>query len=148
MIYQENIYEVIRKLKSNPNTGLTSKQVINRQNKYGLNELEGKKKKTIIKLFVEQFNDPMVIILIIGAIISIILKEYIDASIILIVITMNAIIGVIQVYKAEKAIEALNKLTAPTAYVIRDNKLKEIKANQIVVGDIVQLSVGKYIPAD
>ncbi|MEG0822922.1 MAG: cation-translocating P-type ATPase, partial [Erysipelotrichaceae bacterium] len=83
-----------------------------------------------------------------GAIISIILKEYIDASIILIVITMNAIIGVIQVYKAEKAIEALNKLTAPTAYVIRDNKLKEIKANQIVVGDIVQLSVGKYIPAD
>ncbi|MEG0822921.1 MAG: cation-transporting P-type ATPase, partial [Erysipelotrichaceae bacterium] len=54
MIYQENIYEVIRKLKSNPNTGLTSKQVINRQNKYGLNELEGKKKKTIIKLFVEQ----------------------------------------------------------------------------------------------
>lgn len=90
----------------------------------------------------------MVIILIIGAIVSIFLKEYMDACIILVVIVLNAIIGVIQEFKAEKAIDALEKLSEPKAYVLRDGYLKEINSEDLVVGDIVELEAGRYIPAD
>lgn len=93
-------------------------------------------------MFLEQFQDPMVIILIIGAIVSIFLKEYIDASIILTVIILNAIIGVVQEFKAEKAIDALEKLSTPKAFVVREGFLKEIDSKELVVGDLVELEVG------
>ena len=107
-----------------------------------------KRQVTLLQMFLEQFQDPMVIILIIGAIVSIFLKEYMDACIILVVIVLNAIIGVIQEFKAEKAIDALEKLSEPKAYVLRDGYLKEINSEDLVVGDIVELEAGRYIPAD
>lgn len=148
MPYRKNIQEVIREAGSDADRGLAESEVAGRQREYGRNELQKKKKETILQMFLEQFQDPMVIILIIGAIISIFLQEIIDAIIILTVIILNSIIGVVQEFKAEKAIDALEKLSTPKAYVIRDGFLKEIDSKDLVVGDIVELEVGRYIPAD
>lgn len=148
MPYRKNIQEVIQYLESDLDKGLTQEEALKRLESQGKNELLKQKKETLLQLFIEQFEDPMVIILIIGAIVSIFLKEYIDASIILVVIVLNAIIGVVQEYKAEKAIDALEKLSTPKAYVIRDGYLKEIDSKELVVGDVVELEVGRYIPAD
>lgn len=148
MPYRENIQEVIRIVDSDINRGLSEEEAVKRQKKGGRNELIKKKKETLLQMFLEQFQDPMVIILIIGAIVSVFLHEIIDAAIILTVIILNSIIGVVQEYKAEKAIDALEKLSTPKAYVIRDGYLKEIDSKDLVVGDIVELEVGRYIPAD
>lgn len=148
MSYRKNIQEIVHDLESDLNKGLTQQEAEKRLSSQGKNELLKQKKETIVQMFLEQFQDPMVIILIIGAIVSIFLKEYIDASIILIVIVLNALIGVVQEFKAEKAIDALEKLSTPKAYVIRDGYLKEIDSKELVVGDLVELEVGRYIPAD
>ena len=148
MPYRKNIQEVIQDLESDLEKGLTQEEAKRRLESGGKNELLKQKKETVLQMFIEQFQDPMVIILIVGAIVSIFLKEYIDASIILIVIVLNAIIGVVQEFKAEKAIDALEKLSTPKAYVIRDGYLKEIDSKELVVGDLVELEVGRYIPAD
>lgn len=148
MSYRKNAYDVLKQLNSDPNKGLSNQEASKRRREYGTNELRKQKKTSLIGLFFGQFKDPMVVILLVGAIVSIVLKEYIDASIILFVIIMNAIIGVIQEYKAEKAIDALEKLASPKAHVIRGGYIKEVDASQLVVGDIVDLEVGQYIPAD
>lgn len=148
MAYRKNIQEIVQELESDLNKGLTQQEAEKRLASQGKNELLKQKKDTIVQMFLEQFQDPMVIILIIGAIVSIFLKEYIDASIILVVIVLNALIGVVQEFKAEKAIDALEKLSTPKAYVIRDGYLKEIDSKELVVGDLVELEVGRYIPAD
>ena len=148
MSYRKNTYEILKELGSDPNKGLSNEEVRRRRNKYGTNELKKQKKKSLIAMFLGQFQDPMVIILIAGAAISAFLQEYIDSFIILFVIVMNAIIGVIQEYKAEKAIDALEKLASPKAYVVRNGYIREVEASQLVVGDIVDLEVGRYIPAD
>lgn len=148
MFYRKHIQDVIQELQSDLNKGLTQQEVDKRLSAQGKNELLKQKKETLLQMFIEQFQDPMVIILIIGAVVSIFLKEYIDASIILTVIILNGIIGVVQEFKAEKAIDALEKLSTPKAYVIRDGYVKEIDSKELVVGDIVELEVGRYIPAD
>lgn len=148
MSYRKNTYEILKELKSDPNKGLSNEEVRKRRNLYGTNELKKQKKTSLLGLFIEQFRDPMVLILIAGALISVCLKEFIDAFIILFVIVMNAIIGVIQEYKAEKAIDALEKLASPKAFVVRNGYLREVEASQLVVGDIVDLEAGRYIPAD
>lgn len=148
MPYQENILDVVHRYDSDMERGLSEREASERLVKQGKNELSKKKKETIFQMFLEQFQDPMVLILIVGAIVSIFLKEFIDASIILVVIILNAMIGVVQEFKAEKAIDALEKLSTPKAYVIRDGFLKEIDSKDLVVGDIVELEVGRYIPAD
>lgn len=148
MPYRTSIYKVLAQLKVDENVGLEDVDVKQRQLEYGKNELVKQRKNTVLHMFLEQFQDPMVIILIVGAIVSIFLKEFIDATIILFVIIMNAIIGVIQEFKAEKAIEALEKLSSPKAYVIRNGYLKEIDSSQLVPGDILELEAGRYIPAD
>lgn len=148
MPYRTSIYKILEQLQVNENTGLRDDEIVRRQQEYGRNELVKQKKNTVFHMFIEQFEDPMVIILIIGTIVSIFLKEFMDALIILFVIVMNAIIGVIQEFKAEKAIEALEKLSSPKAYVIRNGFLKEIDSSQLVPGDIVELEAGRYIPAD
>lgn len=148
MSYRKNTYEVLKELNSDPNKGLSNQEAARRRTATGLNELKQKKAKSLFSLFVAQFQDPMVVILIIGAIVSIFLNEWIDAAIILFVIVMNATIGVIQEYKAEKAIEALKKLASPKAMVVRGGYLKEVDAAKLVVGDIVDLEAGRYIPAD
>lgn len=148
MSYRKNAYDVLKELKTDPNKGLSSQEVLKRRREYGSNELKKQKKKSMLGLFLEQFKDPMVVILIAGAVVSIFLKEMIDASIILFVIIMNAVIGVIQEFKAEKAIDALEKLASPKARVVRGGYIKEVDAAQLVLGDIVDLEVGCYIPAD
>lgn len=148
MSYRKNAYDVLKELKSDPNKGLSNQEAAERRREYGNNQLKKQKKKSLWKLFLEQFQDPMVVILIVGAVVSIFLQEMIDASIILFVIIMNAVIGVIQEFKAEKAIDALEKLASPKAHVIRGGYIKEVDAAQLVIGDIVDLEVGRYIPAD
>ncbi|MEG0528124.1 MAG: HAD-IC family P-type ATPase, partial [Longicatena sp.] len=148
MPYRKNIQSVVKEYDSDLNTGLSEQEALQRLQKNGKNELTKKKKETVFAMLFEQFQDPMVIILIIGAIISVFLQEIIDAIIIITVIVLNAVIGVIQEYKAEKAIDALEKLSTPKAYVIRDGFLREVDSKDLVVGDIVELEVGRYIPAD
>ena len=148
MPYRMNIQEVVQETYSDLDKGLSEQEAAARLRDQGKNELLKKKKETVFQMFLEQFQDPMVIILIIGAIVSIFLKEYIDASIILTVIILNAIIGVVQEFKAEKAIDALEKLSTPKAFVVREGFLKEIDSKELVVGDLVELEVGGYIPAD
>lgn len=148
MPYRTSIYKILAQLQVNENTGLNDAEVTRRQQEYGKNELIKQKKNTVFHMFLEQFQDPMVIILIVGAVVSIFLKEFIDATIILFVIVMNSVIGVIQEFKAEKAIEALEKLSSPKAYVLRNGFIKEVESSQLVPGDIVELEAGCYIPAD
>lgn len=148
MPYRKTIQEVERTFDTDIHHGLREGQVQERLTLQGKNELHQQKSESLLMMLIEQFQDPMVIILIVGAIISVVLKEYIDASIIFIVIGLNAVIGVVQEYKAEKAIDALKKLSEPKAYVIRDGFLKEIDSTELVCGDIVELEVGRYIPAD
>ena len=122
MPYRMNRYQVLKELGSDENIGLSEQEAKTRLSKNGKNELvKTKKRKHHFRMFIEQFEDPMVIILIIGAIISIFLHEIIDASIIFVVIILNAIIGVVQEFKAEKAIDALEKLSSPKASVIRED---------------------------
>ena len=130
MSYRKNTYEVLKELGSDPNKGLSNEEVRKRRNMYGTNELKKQKKKSLLVLFLEQFKDPMVIILIAGSAVSILLHELIDAFIILFVIVMNAIIGLIQEYKAEKAIDALEKLASPKAFVVRNGYIREVEASQ------------------
>lgn len=145
---QKNLYEVLNDMDVNETKGLKDEEVTKRRKKYGKNILIKKKEYTLFSMFLSQFKDPMVLILMCGAMISIFLKEIIDACIILLVIVMNAFIGVIQEYKAEKAIDALEKLSNPKALVLRNGLVTEIDTEDVVAGDIVMLETGCFIPAD
>ncbi|MDE6475571.1 MAG: calcium-translocating P-type ATPase, PMCA-type [Erysipelotrichaceae bacterium] len=148
MPYRKSIYRTLEQFQVNENMGLDDKEASKRLKELGKNELVSQKRNTLLSMFLSQFKDPMVIILIIGAVISSFLQEFLDASIIVAVILLNAIIGVVQEFKAEKAIDALEKLSSPKAYVIRNGRLKEINSSDLVEGDIVELEVGRYVPAD
>ncbi len=154
MWYTLSTKEVERQMQTNIEFGLNEKQVEDKQNKFGLNKLEEKKKESIIIKFVKQFNDFMIIILIIASIISAVVaklegsNDYFDSIIIIAIVVFNAIMGLVQEAKAEKSLEALKKMTAPTCKVKRDGKICTIKSEQIVPGDIVLLEAGNYIPAD
>lgn len=129
-------------------TGLNSKEVQRRLEKYGYNEITKKKKNSPFKIFFSQFNDFITWILIAATAISGFMGEKADAITILIIIIINAVLGFIQEYKTERSLEALNELAAPTAKVIRDGRVKIIKAREIVVGDIIEIEAGDRIPAD
>ncbi|WP_102400907.1 calcium-translocating P-type ATPase, SERCA-type [Haloimpatiens massiliensis] len=128
--------------------GLTEEEASRRVKKYGLNRLSNGKKVSAIKIFLEQFNDFIIWVLIGATIISGFMNEKADAITILIIVVMNAILGFIQEYKTEKSLEALKKLAAPTAKVKRNGKLKVINAEELVPGDIIILESGDRIPAD
>ena len=151
--FNKTIEEVSKELDTNIEIGLTQEQINEKLAKYGLNELKAKKKKSLFIKFLEQFKDFMIIILIIAAIvsgaISIAQGEAItDSIIILIVVIANAIIGVAQEAKAEKSLEALQKLSGHEAKVLRNGTILIVPANDLVPGDIVVLDTGDYIPAD
>ena len=146
--------EVLKQLKTDRKYGLTQEEAKLRNQKYGINKLKDKPKETILIKFLKQFNDFMIIILIIASIISAIIStlqgenDYIDSIIIIAIVILNAIMGVIQEAKAEKSIEALQKMTPPKSKVIRDGITKEINAEELVPGDLIFLESGSYVPAD
>ncbi len=151
--YDESYTQVINKFGTDSINGLNNTQVVENQNRYGKNIISEQKKISKLKKFLMQFNDFMVIILLIAAIISFVISyinqsEFIDPIIIFIIITINAIIGFIQENKAEKSIDALKKITRPTSNVIRNSLIQNIPADEIVPGDIILIETGNYIPAD
>ena len=151
--FNKKVEDVEKELNTDISKGLTTEEVQKRQEKYGLNKLKAKKKKSILQKFLEQFKDFSIIVLIIAAIVSgavgIAEGEGItDTIIILIVVVVNAIIGVTQEAKAEKSLEALQKLTDHASKVIRNGEITVVPAKELVPGDIVVLDTGDYIPAD
>lgn len=154
MWYTLSTKEVEKQMQTNIEFGLNEKQVKDKQNRFGLNKLEEKKKESIVIKFIKQFNDFMIIILIIASIISAVVarlegsNDYFDSIIIIAIVVFNAIMGLVQEAKAEKSLEALKKMTAPTCRVKRNGKISTIKSEQIVPGDIVLLEAGNYVPAD
>ncbi len=153
--FNKTVDETVNELKTNEESGLTTEEVNTRKEKYGLNELAKKKKKSTFVKFLEQFKDFMIIVLIISAVISGIvgvkqegLSGMTDTIIILVVIIANAIIGVLQENKAEKSLEALQKLSSHVAKVMRNGKLLTIPSRELVPGDVVILETGDYVPAD
>lgn len=127
---------------------LTKEQASNNQKKYGWNELVEGKKKSIPQIFLEQFKDFLVIILIISAIVSGILGDAESTAVILLVITMNAILGTVQTVKAEQSLKSLKQLSAPEAKVVRDGVLMKIPSREVTIGDEVLIEAGDCIPAD
>ena len=127
---------------------LTSEQARQNQEKYGFNELVEGKKKSTLQIFLEQYKDFLVIILIIAAIVSGFLGDFESAIVILVVITMNAILGTVQTLKAEQSLDALKQMSAPEAKVIRDGVVKQIPSREVTIGDRVLLEAGDCVPAD
>lgn len=153
MWYTKELNRVFNELNTRKG-GLTEEEVSKRLEKYGANNLKEKKKESLFIKFIKQFNDFMIIVLIIAAIISAIVArtngsgDYIDSIIIIAIVIFNAIMGLIQEEKAEKSLEALKKMSAPNAKVRRNGKIQEIEASKVVPGDIVMLEAGNYVPAD
>ena len=151
--FNKSIEEVEKELETDLSKGLSNEEVQKRREKYGLNELKAKKKKSLFQKFLDQFKDFSIIILIIAAIVSGIVgvaegEGVTDTIIILIVVIVNAIIGVTQEAKAEKSLEALQKLTDHASKVLRNGEVTVVPAKELVPGDIVVLDTGDYIPAD
>ena len=145
--YQMKKEDVLTMLGTDEN-GLTQNQAKENQKKYGKNELaEGKKKNPFI-LFLEQYKDFLVIILIIAAIISGVLGDIESAIVIFVVITINAILGTVQHIKAEQSLDSLKEMSAPTAKVIRDGEIKVVEGKDVTVGDIVVIEAGDYVCSD
>lgn len=128
--------------------GLSTKEIDDRLKEYGLNELQGKKSVSPVKIFLSQFNDLIIWILIVATLISGVMGDKADAITILIIVIMNAILGFVQEYKTEKSLEQLKKLSSPTAKVIRNGKIEVINSIYLVPGDLVILESGDRIPAD
>jgi P-type Ca2+ transporter type 2C len=143
-----SVEESLAQLNVAENQGLTQQEAQSRLTTYGPNELKKEKGKSPIKLFLAQFADVLMIILLIATGLSLVVGETIDAIIILIIVFASAILGFTQEYRSEKAVEALKKMTSPTAIVIRDGKESKIPANQLVPGDIILLYTGDKIPVD
>lgn len=146
-LYQMTSNEVRQKLngKTEP---LTNEEIAKRQQEYGLNELVEEKKKNVFQVFLKQFADFLVIILIIAAIVSAALGDVESSVVILVVITMNGILGAVQTIKAEHSLQSLKELSMPLAKVIRDGQVMKISSKELTIGDVVCLEAGDYVPAD
>lgn len=148
------VEEVRKKLRTNFERGLRQEEIEKRKEIYGTNEIVESKKTNIFVKFLNQFKDFMIIILIIAAIISAVLSyvqktnEYVDSIIIVAIVVLNAIMGVVQESKAEKSLDALKKMSAPTCKVKRNGQIATMASSELVPGDIVYLETGVFVPAD
>ena len=155
MYHNQSIEAVISSLMTNEKSGLSTDLANQLKSEYGENKLEEKKKKSFISRLIQQFKDVMILILIAAAVVSFVIafiegntKEFFEPALILLIVILNAIIGVIQESKAEKALDALKSMASPHARVIRDGQENIINAQQLVPGDIIKLEAGDYVPAD
>ena len=147
--------DVLHVLSSDQTTGLSTNQVQERQGQFGKNRLREKRKKSTFQRFLDQFKDAMILILIAAAVVSFVVacvegqpKEFFEPVLILLIVVMNAVMGVMQESKAEKALEALKSLSAPQARVIRNGTEALMDASELVPGDIIRLEAGDFVPAD
>src|SRR4051794_22127020 len=145
--YQKSSEEVMNTL-GVTDKGLTSDEVKKRHEQFGFNELAEGKRKSTLQVFLEQFKDFLVIILIVAALISAFLGEIESTTVIMVVVILNAILGTVQHVKAEQSLNSLKALSSPTAKVLRDGQMIEIPSKEVVVGDILYLDAGDYVPAD
>ncbi len=143
----KEIKAILKELKTSPQ-GLTSEEARARLERYGPNELEEKKKRHPLMMFIDQFRDFMILVLIAAAVISGFIGEASDTIAIVVIVVLNAIIGFVQEYRAEKAMEALKKMAAPYATVLRDGRPVNLPAKELVPGDMVLLEAGRIVPAD
>ncbi len=156
MVYHhEKPEDVVMQLHSDAKRGLSDQQVVSLRSQYGENRLREKKKKTFLQRFFDQFKDVMILILIAAAVVSFAIacmegnpQEFFEPVLILLIVIMNAVMGVLQESKAEKALDALKSLSAPHARVIRGGEEKVIDAAELVVGDIIRLEAGDFVPTD
>ena len=154
MWYNGSKEDVLSRLGTRPEAGLTQGEVEQRREKYGKNELAHKKEDSLFVRFLAQFQDYMVIILLIAAAVSFAVSllngeaDFFDPIIILSIVVLNAMIGVFQESKAQKALEALQKMSAPTVTVLRGGEKQRMNADELVIGDIIYLETGDLVPAD
>ena len=147
MYYNKEIGDVLKEFSTGP-SGLTEEAVAKSRETYGENKLYEKKKKSVLRIFAEQFKDLLVIILIIAALISMSTGNIESTVVIIAVLILNAILGTVQYVKAEKSLESLKNLSSPTAKVIRNGQPMEINAAELVCGDIIRLEAGDVVPGD
>ena len=148
MWFSKSIEEVLKELSVDPAIGLREEEAKARLEKHGHNKLKGQKKKSILQMFGAQLKDWLIYVLFAAVVITLFLGEYIDAIIIIMVIILNAVLGVVQEVKAGNAIEALQKMSSPKSLVRRDGEVKEIDSELVVPGDILILDAGRFISAD
>ncbi len=147
--HTKSIEDAVKELDTDIKRGISEKESAERIEKYGYNELEEKKGRTPFRIFISQFNDFMIWILIAAAFISgIIIKEITDAIVILIILIINSVLGFVQEFRAEKALQALKELASPSALVIRGGRESSIYSKKLVPGDIIKLTAGDLVPAD
>ena len=153
--YGKTSDEVLKELGVSPEAGLGEEEVAARREKFGENKLAEKKKKSLTARFFAQFKDVMIVILLIAAIVSFAIaiteknaKEFIEPALILLIVILNAVIGVAQESKAEKALDALKNMSAPHARVLRGGTEKLVNASELVPGDVIRLEAGDFVPAD
>ena len=147
-VHSEQLEQLKSEFKTDFESGLTNSQVEANRNTYGKNELEAKKQRTIFNMLFDQFKDFTVIILIVAAVLSMILKEWVDGIVIIGIVALNAGLGTYQENKASNALEALKKMASPKTKVSRDGTLSEVDSPSLVPGDIVHLETGDFVPAD
>lgn len=148
MWFSKEKQEILQEFNVDPATGLSSEEANKRLEQYGLNMLKGKPQKSIAALFFSQLKDMLIYVLLACAVVTFFIQEYEDTVIILFVVILNAVIGVVQEFKAEKAVAALAKMTAPKSLVRRDSQIIEINSEEVVPGDVIILDAGRYVPAD
>lgn len=146
--YSQTVDELARTFRTHPDTGLSEAEAAARLAQFGANELNESARPGFLALLFDQFNNYLVIILLVAALVSLALGEYVDSVAIMVIVLLNAVVGVIQESKAEEALAALKKMAAPNAQVIRDGQRRTIPGREVVVGDLVLLEAGNYVPAD
>ncbi|MDD5774140.1 MAG: calcium-transporting P-type ATPase, PMR1-type [bacterium] len=140
--------KIVKLLKTDLVTGLSSREIKDRLDKYGYNQLEEAKGRSPVGIFLDQFKDFIVWVLVSAALVSGFLKEWIDAFVIILIVILNAILGFVQEYRAEKSLQALKKLSSPNSKAIRDGKNCVIPSKELVPGDLIELEAGDNVPAD